>query len=127
MIQVVNVTNYANLRLDADANSTLVTTIPKGTILPVLNYYNGWYQINYNGQIAWIYGNLVATAPAGKYVTVNGVYQLNIRSSASSYSSILGTITDGQYAYVLGYNSDGTWTNISLNGITGWCSNKYLK
>ena len=127
IVQIINVSTAANFRSAADVNSALIGTIPKGTILSVLDNSNGWYSVKYNGQIGWVYGNLIGTAPTGKYVTINGVYQLNIRSSASSVASIVGVLSEGQYALVLGKSADGNWTNISINGINGWSASKYLK
>ncbi len=127
MVQIVNVNIAANFRSLADANSSLIGTIPKGTVLSVLGNTNGWYNLKYNGQSGWVYGNLVGLAPTGKYVSINGVYQLNIRKNASGTASIVGVLTEGKYALVLGLSSDGSWTNISINGIQGWSSSKYLK
>ena len=127
MVQIVNVNIAANFRSLADVNSSLIGTIPKGTVLSVLGNTNGWYNLKYNGQSGWVYSNLIGLAPAGKYVSINGVYQLNIRKSASGTASIVGVLTEGQYALVLGLSSDGNWINISINGIQGWSSSKYLK
>lgn len=124
--QVANVNYYANLRLNPTTDSAIVTTVPKDTILNLIDFSNGWYKVSYNGQTAWIYGNILGSVPTGKYVMVNNVYQLNIRNNSSSTSEIIGVLTQGQYAEKLGQNADGSWYKISVNGIVGWSSAKYL-
>lgn len=124
--QVSNVTSYANLRANPSTNYAILTTVPKGTILNLISYSNGWYQVVYNGQTGWIFENTLGTVPTGQYVTVNGVYQLNIRINSSSTAQIVGVLSQGQYAQKIGQTSDGSWYKISINGIQGWSSAKYL-
>lgn len=124
--QVANVINYSNLRANAGTNYDILTTVPKGTILNLLNYTNGWYQVNFNGYTGWIYENILGAVPANKYVTVNNVYMLNVRLNPQGTAQIIGTITEGQIAEKLDQTSDGSWYKISVNGVTGWASSKYL-
>lgn len=124
--QVANVTSYANLRANPGTSYSLITIVPKGTILKLMNYTDGWYQVSYNGQTGWIWGNTLGAVPAGQYVTVNGVYQLNIRLTPSSTAQILGTLTQGQIAQKIDQTTDGSWYKININGIQGWSSSKYL-
>lgn len=124
--KVSNVNFYANLRMSPSATSSIVGTIPKDTIVYLIDYSLGWYQISYNGKVSWIYGSLIAPIESGKYVTVNSVYQLNIRSNPSIASSIVGCISRNQYGEVLDYSSDGKWIKIKVNGVIGWSSRTYL-
>lgn len=125
-VQVANVTSFANLRSNPTTTSAILTTVPKATILKVASFNYGWYQVNYSGQIGWIRGDLLAAVPAGKYVTVKDAYQLNVRLTPSSTGQIIGTITQGQFAEKLDQTSDGTWYKVSINGIQGWSSSRYL-
>lgn len=124
--QVSNVTTCANLRSNPGTSYTVLNTISKGTVLKLTNYSEGFYEVTYGGQIGWIKGSTLGTVPAGQYVTVSGVYQLNIRISASSTAQILGVLTQDQIAQRLGQTPDGSWYKITINGITGWSSSKYL-
>lgn len=124
--KVWNVQSYANFRLGPSTSSALIGTIPKGTVLNLIAYSSDWYQVNYNGKVGYIYGNLLSPIESGKYVTVNSVYQLNIRMNPTITAQILGTISKNQYAEVLGYSSDGNWFKIRINGIEGWSSKTYL-
>ena len=126
LVQIVNVNTAANFRSAGNVNASIIGVIPKGTIINILDYNSGWYKVIYNDQTGWVYENLVGSLPAGKYVTVNGVYQLNIRSDSSGTAYIVGVLTQNQYALVLGTSADGSWTNIIINGVKGWSATKYL-
>lgn len=123
---VTNITNYANLRSNPGTSYAILATVPKGTILNLTNYSDGWYQVTYNGDKGGIWGNTLGAVPVNQYVTVNGVYALNIRLNPSFTAQIIGTLTQGQYAQKLDQSSDGNWYKISINGTQGWCSSKYL-
>ncbi len=124
--QVANVNNYANFRANASLDSSIIGTIPKGTILYLIDYSSGWYEVSYGGQVGWIYGNLISSIPTGKYVTLNNAYQLNIRSNPTTSSSIIGVLNINQYAEVSDYSADGNWFKIKINGVEGWAYKKYL-
>ncbi|MDP4090795.1 MAG: SH3 domain-containing protein, partial [Bacillota bacterium] len=124
--QVANVTTYANLRANPGTSYAILTTVPRGTILNLAGYSNGWYQVTYSGKTGWMSESILGAVPAGQYVTVNGVYQLNIRLNPSSTAQIMGVLSQGQYAQKLDQTSDGSWYKISINGIQGWSSSKYL-
>ncbi|MBV7273704.1 SH3 domain-containing protein [Clostridiaceae bacterium UIB06] len=124
--KVSNVTSCANLRSNSGTNYTILNTIPKGTILNLNNYSNGCYQVAYNGQTGWIGENTLGSIPSNQYVTVTGAYQLNIRINSYSTAQIIGILSQGQYAQKLDQTPDGSWYKISINGIQGWSSSKYL-
>ncbi len=124
--QVSNVSFYANFRLAPSTSSSLLGTIAKGTILHLDEYSSGWYKTSYKGQIGFVYANLVSAIPTNKYVALNNVSMLNIRSLPSTSGSILGVISTNEYAEVIGSSIDGNWYKIKINGIEGWSSKKYL-
>lgn len=124
---VSNVIYAANFRANPSTSAAIIGTIPKNTVLKLLASNSGWYNVTYNGQTGWICSSLIASVPADTYVTVNNVYQLNIRSNPSSTASILGVLTEGQYAKVTGTSADGNWYKISINGVEGYSAVKYLK
>jgi uncharacterized protein YraI len=124
--QIANVNSYANMRADASTNSPVVGTIAKGTIVYLKSSSNGWYYVSNNGVRGWVYGGLIASIPTGKYVTLNGAYQLNIRSNPSTTASVIGSIKPSDIATVIGYSNDGQWMLIQNNGVQGWASKQYL-
>jgi len=125
--QVSNVSYYANFRLAPSTSGSLLGTLPKGTILHLDEYSSGWYKTSYKGQVGYVYGNLVSAIPSNKYVAINNVSMLNIRSLPSTAGSILGVISTNEYAEVIGSSTDGNWYKIKVNGIEGWSAKNYLK
>lgn len=117
---------YANYRTNPSGTSSTLGAIPGNTIIYLIDYSQGWYQVNFNGKTGWIWGELIEPIQSGKYVTVKNAYQLNIRNNPSALGSIVGVLSQNQYAEVIGYSADGLWYKISLNGIQGWCYNRYL-
>lgn len=124
--QISNVTYAANFRDNPSTSANILSTIPKGTIANLIDYNNGWYKLKYNNQVGWVWGNILSSVPSGQYAYVINAYQLNIRTNPSTSSSILGTITQGQYAKVISKSADGNWILININGIQGYSSSKYL-
>ncbi|MFL0247794.1 SH3 domain-containing protein [Candidatus Clostridium stratigraminis] len=125
--KIVNVNYAANFRTSPSTSGSLAGTIPKDAIVKILNFSNGWYQITYNGQTGFIYGNLINSNLTGRYVAINNAYLLNIRASASASSSIYGTLAQNQFAEFLNASQDGNWINIKLNGIQGYVYSDYVK
>lgn len=117
---------YANYRAKPSEFSPSIGVIPGNTIVYLIDYSQGWYQINYNGKTGWIWGELVESIPSGKYVTIKNAYLLNIRSNPYLTSPILGVLGQNQYAEVIGYSADGEWLKISINGVQGWSGKQYL-
>lgn len=124
--KVTNVNYAANFRLNPSLTSTIIGAIPVNTIVYLLNYNSGWYQVNYNGTTGWISGSLINPIQSGKFVTLTNAYQLNIRTATSTTSTILGTLSQNQAAQALATSSDGEWTYISVNGVSGWAGSSYL-
>jgi uncharacterized protein YraI len=120
-------TVYAlNLRTNPSSSSTVIGYVPKGTVLYLISYSGGWYQVNYNGNVGWIWGNYVTSIPSGKYVAFSGSNYLNMRAYPSASSAVVGTLLKNQYAEVIDHSADGLWYKISINGIQGWAYKAYL-
>lgn len=125
--KINNTNEWVNFRSGPSTDYTIINAIPQNSIIYLMDYSSDWYKINYNGTTGWIYKDFVGLLDEGKYVTVNGVYALNVRSNPSSNSSILSVLYKNQYAEVIDYSSDGSWIKIRINGVEGWSSSKYLK
>lgn len=124
--KVSNVNYAANFRANPSLNSSVIGTVPVNTIVYLISYNSGWYQIRCNNTIGWISGTLINPIQSGKFVTLNNAFQLNIRTAPSTTSAILGTLNQSQAAQALAISSDGEWTFISVNGISGWAGRNYL-
>ena len=63
-------------------------------------------------------------ASVGTVVSDSG---LNLRSSASTDSTVLATLANGTQVDVISTTADGCWHEVSYNGVTGYLSGDYLK
>lgn len=126
--QIANVNDWANMRSTASFGASIIGTVPKGTILYMISYNSGWYQISYNGQTGWVWGGLIAPIPSGKYVVTTSAVTnyLNIRSIPSTTAPIIGAMKTTDIATVIGYSNDGQWMLIQDNGVQGWAAKQYL-
>lgn len=125
--KIINVNNAANMRASSSTSANIIDTIPKDSIVNILNVSNGWFQIIYNGQTGFVYGNLINSNLSARYVSLNNAYLLNIRAAASTNGTIYGTLGQNQYAELLGYSLDGNWLKIKINGIEGYVYSDYIK
>ena len=57
-------TENLNLRVEASTSSKIITTIPKGKTIEIVEKLNsGWYKVNYNGKTGYV---------SSSYVSING-------------------------------------------------------
>ena len=92
-----------NLRVEASTSSKIITTIPKGQTIEIVEKLNsGWYKVNYNGKTGYVSSSYVSingsTENKPSIVTEKGVTtaNLNLRVKASTSSKIITTIPKGK-------------------------------
>lgn len=129
-----------NLRQFASADSQQLGTIPEGAEIEVLYQDGDWYQILYQGIVAWINGAYVEIIDSPSTVfSVDisegtqepqiqvGPYETNIRQAPSEDSDIIATASPNEtFTYL---HSDGDWYCVQIaNGqigyIASWVSQK---
>lgn len=106
-LAVAGVTNTGssklNLRAQAATNSSVLTKIPGGSTVEVLNTeLNGWYQISFSGMSGYVssqYVDLMKEA-APTYGRINDG-PLNVRSTPSTSGSKCGKLAAGQEVEIL--------------------------
>jgi uncharacterized protein YgiM (DUF1202 family) len=69
--------------------------------------------------------NSQTASVTGTTATVNAA-RLNVRKSPSSSAEILTKINQNETYPVLGKNTDGSWWQINVNGITGWVFGRFV-
>ena len=126
-----------NVRKEPNANSAILTSIPKGKVVTVEATNGAWYKVTYNSKTGWILreyttpesgtsSNTTGTAAAantkGKVVTQGG--NLTMRKDTSTASEKVGSIPNGTSVDILRYTNG--WFQVKYNGATGWCSRSYI-
>ena len=115
-----------NIRNGVGTTSPIIGRTNYGATYPALASQDGWVQISYNGESAWICGSYFSVAP----VTIdnsNGLVKgdmVNIRTAPSIESDVIDMVQQGTKLIVLG-EEDG-WYKVSHNGITGYISMDYF-
>lgn len=102
--------NNVNIRSQASASSEILGSANIGTEFNVLGKEGDWYSVMYNGVQGYV---------SSQYLTVNKVEAtvlgdgVNIRSGATTDSSVVGTANSGQNVTVTAQNND--WYKLSDN------------
>jgi len=131
-----------NIRATASDKASILGKLSHGNVVEVLGKTGDWLQIRTNNIVGYVHAYF--TEPAGTQtpsdnvpvkpkdpVAVSGLTgkvtadSLNVRSSASTTSSILYTLKRGQQVEVI--KLDGYWATIKFNSKIGFVHKTYLK
>ncbi|GAA0101722.1 hypothetical protein UT300012_24370 [Paraclostridium bifermentans] len=133
---VVVKADVLNVRSGPSTSFKRIGQVKNGQVLKATGKTDGWYEINFNGQVGYV---------SGDYVTVNGQSEgggtttpakgemkctassLRIRSGAGTNHKTIGYLNKGEVVSVLEKTSNG-WFKIKTNdGKVGYCSGTYLE
>ncbi|WP_299087026.1 SH3 domain-containing protein [uncultured Metabacillus sp.] len=133
-----------NMRNRASTNSSIMVKLPRGLEVTVFSEANGWSKIKAYGKIGYVSSQYLSSNKEGekqeesssdlhentqdkvseKYVNVMFGSSLNMRSAASTNSSIITKLARGTVVTV--YSEENNWARVSANGKTGYVSLQYL-
>ena len=121
-------TSNLNMRTGAGTSYGVITVIPNGAKVEVLESANGWDKVVYNGNTGWASSTYLSadsqTPPAAVTLYKSTKYNLNMRTGpGTGYARVL-TIPAGAQVQVL--ETSGGWDKVVYNGSTGWSSNEFL-
>ncbi|MFC5773098.1 C40 family peptidase [Ectobacillus antri] len=109
------------VRTGPSTSHGVIDLVNSGQSLQITGETDDWYQVDYNGQTAYVSKDFVVkTTPQ---YTVN-VSSLRVRTGPSTNHSIIGSLSKGQEIEVLGEALD--WYKISYNGQTGYVSKDFI-
>ena len=124
-----------NMRSQAKAGSSVLTTIPQGTTVSVTEYGTTWSAVSYFGFSGYVMTTYLSFESGSntpnpeqtedlfaKVTTASG--SLNLRQKPKSGSSIYCTIP--QYAIITVHTMNSDWSNVTYNGITGYVMTAFL-
>lgn len=131
-----------NLRSEASENSSILTTIPKGTSIKLYStIYDGWYSTSYNGKNGYVKAEYISfsdssSTPSATYDTNILEYYgpgvvatekdpLNVRSEPSTNASVVTTIPRHTTIDLYMTTYDG-WYYTIYNGKSGYVSSQYI-
>lgn len=132
---IVNVQSSLRIRQSPDTNSKILGHLKNGQEISIMSKKGSWYEIKWGNIQGYIHGDYVkvkgtnenntntSTKKTGKVINVTS--NLRIREKASTSSSVIGYMTNGQEFSILG--KEGTWYKITFNNKTGYIHSDYVK
>lgn len=143
--KIVNTSSLTLRSLPYILRSTVIGSIPQGTAITVLgyntdvyyeptttgNYAYRWYRVSVNGQTGWLYGGYLQIQNLAQVTLAGG--SLNIRSSASTDSSMIASVRNGAYLNLVTINgvpvTQNGWYQVFVpnSTTTGWVSGDFIK
>ncbi len=116
------------LRAEASTSSSIVTTLDKNVAVAVLDTSTpGWYKISYSGKTGFISSDYVVLDQDGLFTSYGSVNAdgVNVRSDASTESSVLATVNKGAIVSVSEF-VDGWYRVTCQYGTEGFIRSDFL-
>lgn len=121
-----------NVRTGPSLQDTVITTLPKQTVLPVVNTQNDWVQVTLpDGRSGWVANWLVTSVNTPAATTFASQVEsttsnLNVRTGPGQNHDAISQIHPGTRYTVL--QKQGDWYQIQLSAQTkGWVAGWYVK
>lgn len=122
-----------NVRKNATTNSGILGTLLNGAQVEIVETLNGWYKIKYGNSYGYVSSSYISmTQSSGNngvignqtaYIKTNGS-SLNVRKSASTSSTILGSLSNGSQISIVETLSG--WYKIKYGSGYGYVSSSYV-
>ena len=125
-------TTDLNMRQNKNTNSKVLTIIPKGADVNILDFDGYWYKVEYNGKEGYSYKKFIKEYKTqddnfnlNLKVTVDKGSNLNIRSGPSTNYKIIGKATNGQILKTTG--KVGSWYKVTYNGQIAYLNENFVQ
>lgn len=109
-----------NVRAGGNSAAQVLGTISRGEVVQIIKHLGNWYQIQYNGRIAYASAAYIS-ADRTAMVYSN---TLTVRTQPNSSARRLATMLYGDRVTVLG--STGSWYKIDYRGIIAYAAAQHL-
>lgn len=123
--------NAVNVRTvpNADSKDTIISTIKVGDVLEFVSNYNSeWYQVNYNGQVAYVAAKYFDMFQIEENLEETKIIRaregVRVRSSNDIKSDIIGFLGVGDVLEYLDTTENG-WYKVSFKGHIAYVSCDY--
>ena len=126
---VVNCKTSVNVRSGAGTSYSIIGTAPKSQVYQILGRSGDWYKVQYNATtVGYIYNNYFAKATGDttqKATVINCKVDVNVRSAATTSSTLLGTAKlDETFTFLKMMNN---YAMVIYNGRVGCIHTNYVK
>lgn len=119
-------TGRLNVRKTASTNSSILTSLSKGSFVTLISTSGNWYYVEYDdGKYGYCHKSYIKP-DSGKTATVNTkATSLNVRSGAGTGYTVKDTISKGDIVIILSIS--GSWSKVLYDGTkTGYVNSQYL-
>ncbi|GAA0739549.1 SH3 domain-containing protein [Clostridium oceanicum] len=129
-----------NVRSSANTSSKVIGSLKNGSNITIIGQAGGWYKIKYGSSTAFVSSqyvslgstsshsipknNTTSLSSTGRVILSSTSSYLNVRSSASTSSKVLGSLKHGSNVNITGKSGD--WYKIKYGSSTGYIYNKYV-
>ena len=133
-IRLASATSTVNVRSGAGTNTSKIGSLPHGASVNIVAQNGDWYKLEYGNGYGYVLKSYVvlstggesgSSSSSGSTATAKTTSNVNLRSSASTSGTKLGTYVSGTKVTVVEKGS--TWSKVSVDGKTGYMKNDYLK
>ena len=116
-----------NLRSEPSTSSSVLATVPRGTVVLVTESLDGWYKVSYQGKTGYMSKDYVTVSSeaTGSFGTgaVKGTY-VNVRSGPGLNYGVVGSVNSGDSFAVTGVSGD--WYKVDYKGTSAYINSSYL-
>lgn len=106
-----------NLRSSKSTSGDIITVIPQGSKVEILDGAEDWYEVIYNNQRGYVYNQYLSKT---KYIWTD----VFLRSFPTSESNSVALVPDKSIVQVL--SSNGDWDHVIFNDKEGYIFNYFL-
>ena len=128
---IAQVTDYVNVRTEANEESEVVGKLFNNSVGTVEGYDNGWYQITSGSVTGYVKSEYVVVGDAAliqsagtRYATVNTT-TLFVRSEPTTESKVIYMLPEGDDLVALDESNDG-WVKVSTEAGEGYVSSEFV-
>ncbi|WP_096190289.1 SH3 domain-containing protein [Evansella halocellulosilytica] len=124
-----------NVRASVSTSSSVIGSLSNGTSIDLYGEEGSWYKVRVNGNWGYVHKDYVKRDSSSNgsgdstdekigsgEVTAS---RLNVRASASTGSSIIGSLSNGTTVDL--YGEEGSWYKVRVNGNWGYVHKDYVK
>ena len=119
-----------NVRSDSSSTSSIIGSLARGTKVDVVyRESNGWYMIKFGTKYAYVNGSYLSIINSNSLPIIQtgkvSASKLNVRTSPSTSSEIIGTLKKGDVAEIV--SKENGWYKIKYYNSYGYVSASYVK
>ena len=115
-----------NVRAEPSTEANVITVVYNSTNVEVLDHNPaGWSRVRVSGSTGYIRSDFLRFPIGNSPATFRTTTGVNLRSSASTDSNILSTVTAGSNVEVMEHNPAG-WSRVRVSGTSGFIRSDFL-